>query len=739
VRARSFLAALLALTLPSSAVAASIDPACTSVARIASDIWKAYDEATRAAGCLVPWRGPRRNVACLIEASKIPYKIADQMVGHWNTRAAGEWQTIGPRRIEAGANEGTLVSPTNRLFVGSVPVHTEELSISVEKRDGHGSARVTVCATSRDGGSRVLWKKKISGGPDNIGMIYLRTWPDVEGAVISVKLDGEGFPGTRFAYTLRMEERPWRDDTGPVTGFADLHNHQMARLAHAGLWFWGDHAEPLEFCRPTDHAIPTGGGGLGIFHGPPLPFQASSWPRWDDVAHQQVHADWLRDAHVRGLNLVVVSAVNFEPFCSALRLLYPNRNPRWGCRDMENVKRQLQAAIDFDLAHDWYEIAVTPWHARQIIHDGNLAVVLSLEASNLLPRNDGDVVAQLEELRGMGLRTLQLAHETDSRLAGAAPHMKLFELLAEAKPQLTWTGVSSGFNLDSEGKNRQGLTAEGRRLLEAMMDRNMLIDLAHLSESSVRDVYEVARARTYYPLYNSHTRFKAVMTEEDQARQREFLSTCEQVAYIERTGGMVGLRTGQNEMKTVGFLPSRAPRVPSVASPPMARAPVLDERPAGPVPEALLAHREAPVENDCPGSSRSFAQMLSFGSAFTSVGIAFGSDFNGFIEQVGPRLGAHACHMEDDPGLVARGRGAQRKPDSRVRPAFNEIGLSHVGLLPDLLFDLEAVGADTERLASSAEAFLRMWERTYETDRKALPVFASCGEWERAITSGRVR
>src|SRR5690606_6034561 len=117
----------------------------------------------------------------------------------------------------------------------------------------------------------------------------------------------------------------------------------------------------------------------------------------------------------------------------------------------------------------------------------------------------------------------------------------------------------------------------GAELVGHMIFRNMLIDVAHLSERAVRDVYQIASRRfNYYPLYNSHTRFAAVLTAEDAALQREFVTTEEQIGFIRETGGIVGLRTGQNAILTV----------------------INDA-------EGVL--------NDCDGSSKSFAQLLSYG------------------------------------------------------------------------------------------------------------------------------
>jgi len=209
-----------------------------------------------------------------------------------------------------------------------------------------------------------------------------------------------------------------------------------------------EHAAAARLRAPKDvsdvsryytHAIPDvfpEDGHLNIEHGAPAPASLEGWPCYDDIAHQQATARWLKSAHDRGLNLVVVSAVNFQAACKGMRLLLPEQSTGQECGDMENVKRQLEAAQRMDRRYEWYEIAVHPWHARKIIDEGKLAVVLSLEVSNLFPKAEGDFVAQLEELRAMGLRSMQLAHETNSQFAGAATHRKIFDVFEGIKHPL---------------------------------------------------------------------------------------------------------------------------------------------------------------------------------------------------------------------------------------------------------------------------------------------------------------
>lgn len=694
---------------------------CGSVASYASQIFERYLEEAREAGCLLtnPVWGARKFIACQVGRPANQLLLYDRMVGWWNAAEWNDgWATLGPRRLSKDWQTGTLLFTTGRLWLSTVPENTGAATIEVEKLDGTAPAEVTICATTEDGTTRRLGGHRFEGGKGTVGDVLDGFMVGIENAVISVYLDATGWnPFSTFHYRVRYEAEPRTNDLDPVKGFADLHVHQAAELGFGGNNLWGSHFGPPSEALPPDglentveesvlqgpvawvlglHSLP----GLALQmgeegvtrHGPGYP-TFERWPHFDDVTHQQVHEDWLKEAHEEGLRLVVVSAVNFEGFCFALKAMYPRPGDRMGCRDMENVRRQIEALHRMDEERDWYEIVVDPWHARHAITEGRLAVVLSFEASHLLPADEGRYLDQLDKLWGMGVRTFQIAHETDSRFAGAAPHrwpfavFQFFKWLPHARVSLT-----DGFKVDARGKNVEGLSGRGRTLIEAMIDRYMLLDVAHLSERSVRDLHDlVARRHDYYPLYDSHTRFEWLLSATDRRVQKEFLTTEEQIRFIRETGGMVGLRTGQNDLR------------PADAS--------------------------AGVANDCAGSSRSYAQMVHYARK-ARLQVAVGSDLNGFINQLGPRFGDEACPTaldteREDQRAAQTGTPigyCQSVAAERGRGDFGFDGLRHVGYLPDLVSDLEALGTPgVEELKSSAEAFLRMWERAYDLDRSRVP------------------
>lgn len=519
------------------------------------------------------------------------------------------------------------------------------------------------------------------------------------------------------------------DDTGDplpaLEGVADLHLHMFAEEGFGGGWFHGSYAGPGETALapcdggdPGDHgrfrdelapllgtctdpsldelktmvplvgAIVDGGGGLvGEFIGS-IPGSDgdtgahadrtagwpdfTGWPRWDVIAHQQVWQEQLHDAWEAGLRVEVISAVSLDWLCRAL----PDENvPHPECDEMADVKRQLELANAFDAANDWVEVALTPEDARRIVSEGNLAFVLSVEASHLM--KDGDWRAQLDELHAQGVRTLQIAHQLDSRFAGAAPHNTIFQIAQYAENchidtdcGLTTGDLTLGFDVDENCRNTLGLTAEGRELVQSMFDRGMLVDAAHLSEQSVRDLYDIAVANDYYPLYISHGHFREIMIEEKQAEEKTTPAWV--VEMIRETGGVFGLRTAHEEVD---------------------------------------AYAPSDVENSCHGSTRSFAQAYDYGRMGLGVDIALGSDLNGFIQQTRPRFGPDACSASFPIEAQCQAAAELASGPEPLGRGFDEQGLGHIGLLTDLLDDLDALGTDTAPLRSSADAFVRMWER----------------------------
>src|SRR3954452_10041582 len=77
----------------------------------------------------------------------------------------------------------------------------------------------------------------------------------------------------------------------------------------------------------------------------------------------------------------------------------------------------------------WFRIVTDPWQARNVIHEGKLAVVLGIEISRLFDCQTYDGVAKCDraqidrdpdEVYGYGVRDMELINKFDNALAGVA-------------------------------------------------------------------------------------------------------------------------------------------------------------------------------------------------------------------------------------------------------------------------------------------------------------------------------
>jgi microsomal dipeptidase-like Zn-dependent dipeptidase len=488
----------------------------------------------------------------------------------------------------------------------------------------------------------------------------------------------------------------------PVHGYVDLHSHLMAEHSFGGGWYSGTLEGPMDVAVQrcdgnfpgNSHAatvFPVVSEFLGAdtgwhlgkrrgydrrqcsyFLGIPIPGTCPQphfehWPMWNAIAHQQMWHGWLKQAHQGGMRIMVVSLAESNFLC--LNTAYATR--RYDCDEMASIRRQLNHLNGFVSRNgSWVGIATSPAAARSLIQQGKLALVLSVEVTRLFP--SGDFITQLDELRGLGVRSMQVVHHADNRFAGAAPIPKLMSAatLTETLWGYDMTRINDIVCRDSAGAsgkcngntrlNERGLTAEGSALIRAMMDRGMVVDVAHLSRKAFSEAYQIAQQRGNYPLLYSHAHMWNTVSSSEERHEKYILPS--EIQMITNTGGMVGLRTG---------------------------------------PESTVAYGTS-VSNSCQGSARSFAQSLMY-AVDNGLTVGFGADLNGFTEQLKPRYAPTGCFSDYVQINNAGG------PND-----LHNKGLAHVGLLPQLMSDLQSVGTPSyyvDHLNRSAENFLRMWER----------------------------
>lgn len=129
------------------------------------------------------------------------------------------------------------------------------------------------------------------------------------------------------------------------------------------------------------------------------------------------------------------------------------------------------------------------------------------------------------------------------------------------------------------------------------------------------------------------------------------------------------------------------------------------------------------IPHVCGGTTNSFAQAYLYAvEKMQEANVAIGTDFNGFAGVPGPSSGTDACPGgHTDPNFHLSGLpypftspGAAKLDRSQVgNKSFDiqEDGLVHVGMLPDFVAQLSAMGvtdAELHPLLNSANTFVRL-------------------------------
>jgi microsomal dipeptidase-like Zn-dependent dipeptidase len=530
-----------------------------------------------------------------------------------------------------------------------------------------------------------------------------------------------------------------------MRGFADLHNHQLANLAFGGRAVVGDAGGRIDWAlsdvvdrnnHGVEHTLDHVGSGMArremgdLLYGNDGYPKFRGWPAFYEVDHQKVYKDWLRQAVRGGLRLMVMFAVDSPAMCRQ------TANDGRDCdNEMATIETQLRAAydlqrdIDDDADGGWYRIVKTPGEAREVIQAGRLAVVLGIETAHLFGC-ERDVACdwrgQLDYFwNTYGVRHFFPIHHEDNRFGTPSfftadlqqtNHFwtRLTHALSWISPYFVYTAACPQYTLGRCSPH--GLTGTGKDLVREVMARGGIIDVDHMSDRSFADTLDLAE-QFRYPVVASHAGFNEINR---QAQNHDGQLTAAELRRIAGVGGMVGLITGQGDLKEV----------------------VTYQRPG----KHYVAHV-------CGRTTETFAQAYYYAiDKAPGMSIGLGTDMNTPLSQPGPRFGGFQCFGFTPsiaqslpaggfaPGtpffsrnrdwsqakwerplvypFLARGAGVylQRYVSGERQYDYNVDGLAHVGLLPDFLADLEALevpASDLEPMFTSAEGYVRMWERAH--------------------------
>ncbi|MDT0203486.1 hypothetical protein [Nocardioides sp. AE5] len=287
------------------------------------------------------------------------------------------------------------------------------------------------------------------------------------------------------------------------------------------------------------------------------------WPAPDALTHEGTYYKWMERSWRGGQRVFVNLLVENGKLCE----IYPLK--RNSCDDMESAKlqaqdmRALERYIDAQYGgpgKGWYRIVTDPFEARQVINEGKLAVVMGVEVSIPFgctmflgtPACDtASIEAQLDELYDLGVRQMEIVNKFDNALAGVAgdegvigPAVNLANFLETGsfwkmetcdpadgesadKTQLALPNVGGdaqdalfGAIMEVAGIgvplpaplygrpmhcNQLGLTDLGAFTIDALMERNMLIDPDHMSVKARQATLDQLEAAGYSGVISSHS------------------------------------------------------------------------------------------------------------------------------------------------------------------------------------------------------------------------------------------
>ncbi|MFI8961685.1 discoidin domain-containing protein [Streptomyces sp. NPDC053493] len=348
------------------------------------------------------------------------------------------------------------------------------------------------------------------------------------------------------------------DAQGKVRGFVDAHNHLMSNEGFGGRMICGQTfaeggaAEALKDC--PEH-YPDGSGALFEHltggddgHHDPVGWPTfKDWPAHDSLSHQQNYYAWVERAWRGGQRVLVNDLVTNGLICSIL--------PRdRGCDEMDAIRLEARKTYELQDYVDrmyggpgkgWFRIVTDSAQARSVIQQGKLAVVLGVETSepfgckqilDVAQCGQADIDKGLDELYGLGVRSMFLCHKFDNALCGVrfdsgttGVAVNIGQFLSTgtfwatekcAGPQADNPiglvapaamaaklppGVSVPSYASDARCNTRGLTRLGEYALKGMIKRGMMLELDHMSVKAAGRALDILEAEEYPGVISSHS------------------------------------------------------------------------------------------------------------------------------------------------------------------------------------------------------------------------------------------
>ncbi|GAA4707071.1 hypothetical protein [Nocardioides conyzicola] len=511
-----------------------------------------------------------------------------------------------------------------------------------------------------------------------------------------------------------------------VRGYVDAHTHGMAfeflgGAAHCGKP-WDQYGAPYALVDCPDHTTTGGYGGVlesvlsGEAHHDPIGWPTfKDWPAPESLTHEGTYYRWLERSWRGGQRIFVNLLVENNKLCQVYPLKKSAAYAK--CDDMTTVRREAQDMYDMQDYIDaqfggpgkgFYRIVKTPFEARKVINAGKLAVVMGMETSVPfgctmkldVPQCDiGDIDAQLDSLKKLGVRQVELVNKFDNALSGVAgdngavgvavntanfletgsfwdmrhcepadgeshdrDQVAAPEISAEQQDALFGAIGQLFDNLHTalpvygpaHHCNSRGLTTLGKHTIQALAQRHIVFDPDHMSVKARASALDQIDDLGYHGVVSSHS-----------------WSTPDSYPRIYQEGGFI-----------------------------------------------------TPYAGDSTGFVEKWRTHIGWADKRYYWGIGYGADMNGLGAQGDPR-GTDVANPVTYPFKGLGGVTVDKQHAGQRVYDINADGVAQYGLYPDWIQDLTKV-ADSQKkgdgakieddMARGAEAYLQMWERADGVD-----------------------
>ncbi|WP_411074058.1 discoidin domain-containing protein [Streptomyces sp. cmx-4-7] len=509
------------------------------------------------------------------------------------------------------------------------------------------------------------------------------------------------------------------DARGKVRGFVDAHNHLMSNEGFGGRLICGrtfSEAGATDALKDCPEHYPDGSGALfenitggADGHHDPVGWPTfEDWPAHNSLTHQQNYYAWVERAWRGGQRVLVNDLVTNGLICSIL--------PRdRSCDEMDSIRLQARRTYELQDYVDrmyggpgkgWFRIVTDAAQARSVVEQGRLAVVLGVETSepfgckqilDVAQCDRADIDRGLDELYGLGVRSMFLCHKFDNALCGVrfdegaiGTAVNIGQFLSTgtfwttekcAGPQhdnpiglaaapVMASKLPPGVSVPSYASdakcNTRGLTRLGEYALRGMIDRGMMLELDHMSVKAAGRALDILESQEYPGVLSSHSWMDLDWTER-----------------LYRLGGFVA----QYMHGAEGFVGEAGQKA---------------------------------------------ALRAKYG-----VGLGYGTDMNGVGGWPGP-VGADAPNAVTYPFRSFDGGAVLDRQVTGQRVwDLNTDGAAHNGMVPDWIEQIRLTGGGrsvVDELAGGAESYLTTWRAT-ETHEPGVnlaagaPAAASSSKW----------